>query len=287
MAEYNKEKLWFLKMPKDFFQGHYMRALEGVPNGKEYELMYLKLMLESTAYNGWLRLSQGVSYTTEMIAGITNTPIDTVRIGLKVLEGFGLVTKNNDGSLFLPQVPELTDYVTKGAEKKKEQRANKTESIGGQKGDKCPPLVHQRDIDNKSLRESRDLDNYESPSLRSEDSMSKPVLTSLKQRELCMTLVERGFIDESELQDSQWDELFVYWASKRDYTDLKLKVDYVLRTYTHLKKGKPDKNGKPTFHKKADKEEMALIANKFLWFKASLQKAIEEWDSIPDDDKPF
>ncbi len=149
MAEYSKEKLYFLKMPKDFFQGHYLRALEGVPNGREYGYMYVKLMLESTAYNGWLRLSEGIAYTEEMIAGITNTPIDTVRVGLKVLEGFGLVSRNGDGSIFLPQVPELTGTTTVSAAKKQEQLRNR----GGTKVEKIPP----RDLENiESKRESRD-----------------------------------------------------------------------------------------------------------------------------------
>lgn len=148
MAEYSKEKLYFLKVPKDFFQGHYMRALEGVPNGREYELLYLKLMLESVAYNGWLRLSEGVSYTAEMISGITNTPIDSVRVGLQVLESFGLMSRNDDGSIFLPQVPALTGSTTKGAEKKQEQLARK----GGQGVEKIPPR-YKRDLENKSIRD--------------------------------------------------------------------------------------------------------------------------------------
>lgn len=165
MAEYSKEKLYFLKMPKDFFQGHYMRALEGLPNGKDYELMYLKLMLESTAYNGWLRLSEGIAYSVEMIAGITNTPIDTVRVGMTVLEGLGLVSRNDDGSIFLPQVPALTGSTTKGAEKKQEQLARK----GGQGVEKIPPSFHQenkrfREIDTKS---NRDIEEKKySPSYR-------------------------------------------------------------------------------------------------------------------------
>lgn len=168
MAEYSKEKLYFLKMPKDFFQGHYMRALEGMPNGREYELMYLKLMLESTAYNGWLRLSEGVPYSEEMIAGITNTPIDTVRVGLRVLEGFGLVSRNGDGSLFIPQVPELTASTTVSAQKKQEQISRR----GGQGVEKIPPSFHQRELrELESKRESRDLENKEdSPSFHSVES---------------------------------------------------------------------------------------------------------------------
>lgn len=177
MAEYSKEKLYFLKMPKDFFQGHYMRALEGLPNGKEYELMYLKLMLESVAYNGWLRLSEGVAYSAEMIAGITNTPLDTVIVGMQVLEGFGLITRNSDGSLFLSQVPQLTASTTVSAQKKQEQIARR------QGVEKIPPSFHQ---DNKRLRElesnreTREEENKDTEEYTKEDTTSLHSVVSKK-----------------------------------------------------------------------------------------------------------
>ena len=253
MAEYSKERLYFLKLPKDFFQGHQMRVLEGLPNGKEYELMYLKLMCESIAFNGYLRFSQDVPYTPEMIAGITNTPIDTVIIGLKILQGLGLVGTTDEGSIYLPEVPKMTETTTIGAAKKLEQRTK-----GGQKGDICPP----RDIDIKSLRDIEDVTT--STTLHSVDSVTlsktshKPVI---KQSLLCEIMVEKGFLRESELDDPQWDDLMDdYVAFKGTFVDTKRHLLYVLDQWKWA--GKPDKD------------------NKYMWLKAAMDEQFEHGDKM-------
>lgn len=62
MAEYSKEKLFFLKLPKDFFDKYYVKIIEGMPNGKDYLIMLLKLMCESISHGGYLRFSEEVAY---------------------------------------------------------------------------------------------------------------------------------------------------------------------------------------------------------------------------------
>ena len=278
MAEYSKEPLYFLKLPKDFFQEYKMRALEGLPNGKEYELLFLKLMVESVSHNGYLRFDEARPYTAEMIAGITNTDIDTVKVGLLTLQQFGLVEITDTESIYIPKVPELTAKTTVGAEKKQMQRER-----SGQQADICPPREYREP---RGIREL-DTSTTELPKGRSSVDRSKPVQKSLKQRELCQILLDCGFIDESELQDPRWDELLDSYAHSRDYVDLKCKISYVLRTYTHYKMGEPDRTGKPTYSKQVDQMEMSVIKNKFAWFRAALEKAFEQWDDIDDDDKPF
>ena len=137
MSEYRKESLYFVKLPKNFFQSHYMRILESIPNGKEYELLYLKLMLESVSHNGYLRLSEEIPYTIDLIAGLTNTNIDVVKCGIEVLINLGLIEKKENQSLYIPQVEKLTMSTTIGAVKKLEQRKSKKEQ-GGQLADICP-----------------------------------------------------------------------------------------------------------------------------------------------------
>lgn len=140
MAEYNKESLYFVKLPKDFFQSHYMRILESMPNGKDYELLYLKLMLESVSHGGWLRFSEEIPYTIDLISGLTNTPIDTARVGLEVLVNLGLIEKRENQSLFIPEIPKLTTITTIGAQKKQNQIESR-KSKGGTKVEKIPPDI--------------------------------------------------------------------------------------------------------------------------------------------------
>ena len=46
MGEYSKERKFFLKLPKEFFNSYWVKILEGMPNGQSYLLMYMKLMCE-------------------------------------------------------------------------------------------------------------------------------------------------------------------------------------------------------------------------------------------------
>lgn len=286
MAEYSKEKLYFLKMPKDFFQGHYMRALEGVPNGRDYELMYLKLMLESTAYNGWLRLSEGVAYSETMIAGITNTPLDTVRVGLKVLEGFGLVTRNNDGSLFLPQVPELTGFTTEGAERRKGQRERqlsmKRGQLGDTEGDKCRPLVTQE------IKRTRDLDRNKNsmgtPNVVHQESSSliKPDITGLKQKALCEMLVEAGYVREEDLQDPQWDDFLDECVREHKYVNTKIKLEYFIARTCHMRKVGEDEYGNGIVRREF-RYESEPIQKRFCYMVAAMQEAFDRMDGGDED----
>lgn len=141
MAEYSKEKKFYLKLPKDFFDKHYVKILKGLPNGKEYALLLLELMCESIPYGGYLRFSKELPYTPEMIASLTDTNIDIVRNALKAFEALGLIQTTDEASLYIPQVEGMITSTTEGAEKKAISRQ------GGQKGDKCPPESKDKSIE--------------------------------------------------------------------------------------------------------------------------------------------
>lgn len=135
MGTRDKERYFWLKLPKDFFTGHDMRVLESLPNGKEYVLIYLKLMLEAVDHEGALRFSETIPYNDEMIAAVTNSNIDVVRVAVKVLEQFGLIEVLDDQTLFLGRVAELLGSETYAAKRKRSQRTEGL--IGGH----CPPAV--------------------------------------------------------------------------------------------------------------------------------------------------
>ncbi len=156
MSEYSKDKLYYLKLPKGFFDEYYVKILEGMPNGKDYLLMYMKLMCESISHSGYLRYSKDAPYTEEMIASVTGTNIDIVRSGLKALESLELIVPTTEGSLFIPNVQKMTSITTKGAETKAIQRT------GGQTADICPPdirVLDNRYLDNKK-NDTEEKDGY-------------------------------------------------------------------------------------------------------------------------------
>ena len=89
MAE---KKYYWLKLKRDFFKRHDIRIIEEMPNGKEYLLFYLKLLVESIDHEGELRFSDTIPYNEQMLSVVTNTNVDIVRSALKLFsDGLHLI----------------------------------------------------------------------------------------------------------------------------------------------------------------------------------------------------
>ena len=254
MAEYSKEKLFFLKLPKDFFDKYYVKIIEGMPNGKDYLIMLLKLMCESISHGGYLRFSEEVAYTPEMIASVTGTNIDIVRSGLNVFKDLHLMTNTPTGTMYFPIVEDMTAKpITIGAWKKYLSRQ------GGQKGDICPPDIRDKSLDSISLEIKQDLTRYKQPAL-------------------LQILLDFGFLTEDELTDSQFDDFLDACVSEYGLVNVKIKEKYVLQTISHLKEtGKTDKSEKPIFRWRCDHEEMP--ENRFRWFTAAMSNNLRKEES--------
>ena len=149
MAEYNHEKYYWLRLKRDFFKRHDIQVIESMPNGKDYVLFYLKLMVESIDHDGYLRFSETIPYNEEMLSAITNTNVDVVRSATKLLHQLGMIEIMSDQTIYLTEVNALIGSQSVSAERKQIQRQNRKELLqGGQKVDKCPPEI---ELDKDSL----------------------------------------------------------------------------------------------------------------------------------------
>lgn len=149
MAEYNKERFYWLKLKRDFFKRHDIQIIEAMPNGKDYVLFYLKLMVESIDHEGELRFSDTIPYNEQMLSVVTNTNIDIVRSAIKLLTELGIVEVLDDKTLYLKEVKALIGSQTISAEKKQIQLQNRLEKQwGGQKVEKIPP---EKELELESL----------------------------------------------------------------------------------------------------------------------------------------
>jgi predicted phage replisome organizer len=105
MAE--SKKYYWLKLKRDFFKRHDIRIIEEMPNGKEYILFYLKLLLESIDHEGALRFSETVPYNEQMLSVITNTNIDIVRSAMKMFIELKMMDILDDKTIFMAEVEKL------------------------------------------------------------------------------------------------------------------------------------------------------------------------------------
>ena len=122
-------KFYWLKLKKGFFKRHDIQIIEAMPNGKEYVLFYLKLLVESIDHEGELRFSETIPYNVEMLSTITNTNCDTVWNALKVFAEFGMIEVLEDKTVFMVEVRKMLGSAADNdaANRKRRQREREKE----------------------------------------------------------------------------------------------------------------------------------------------------------------
>jgi uncharacterized phage protein (TIGR02220 family)/predicted phage replisome organizer len=117
----DKKKYW-LKLDKNFLKSSQMKVIRSMPNGKDYIIFYLALMLESIETVGHLRFTSLVPYNDEMLSAVTDTNVDIVRNAVKIFCELGLMKIFDDGTIFLPEVPSITGKESESAERVRNYR---------------------------------------------------------------------------------------------------------------------------------------------------------------------
>lgn len=100
-------KYYWLKLKRDFFKRHDIRIIEEMPNGKDYILFYLKLLLESIDHEGSLRFSDTIPYNEQMLSVVTNTNIDIVRSAMKLFVELNMMSICDDQTIYMNEVEKL------------------------------------------------------------------------------------------------------------------------------------------------------------------------------------
>jgi len=101
------KKYYWLKLKRDFFKRHDIRIIEEMPNGKDYILFYLKLLVESVDHEGMLRFSDTIPYNEQMLSTITNTNVDIVRSAMEVFKNLEMIGVMDDETIYMSQVEKL------------------------------------------------------------------------------------------------------------------------------------------------------------------------------------
>ena len=115
-------KFYWLKLKRDFFKRHDIHCINGMDNGREILLFYIKLMIESVDHEGTLRFSKEKPYTNGILAGVTDTPQNIVELAMDTLQDFGLVEIAEDKTIILPKVIEMIDSASNSDAAKRMRR---------------------------------------------------------------------------------------------------------------------------------------------------------------------
>lgn len=119
MAE---KKYYWIKLKRDFFKRHDIKIVEAMPNGKDYILFYLKLLLESIDHKGELRFSDTIPYNEQMLSVITGTNIDIVKAAMEVFVGLNMIEILDDGTIYMSETEKLIDGESASARRVREHR---------------------------------------------------------------------------------------------------------------------------------------------------------------------
>ena len=147
------KKYYWLKLKRDFFKRHDIRIIEEMPNGKDYILFYLKLLLESIDHEGTLRFSDAIPYNEQMLAVITNTNIDLVRSAMKIFTELNMMEIFDDGTLFMAEVNKMIGSETEWAQKKRLYREQQALTEGTNEGQKRTMSDKSKSIDKEKEKE--------------------------------------------------------------------------------------------------------------------------------------
>ena len=164
MTNISDKKYYWLKLKRDFFKRHDIQIIESMPNGKDYVLFYLKLLVESVDHNGTLRFSDMIPYNEQMLSTITNTNIDVVRAAMKVFAELKMIEVFDDQTIYLAETQKMLGTETYWAEQKRRQR------IGGQCPENVPLLSN---VSNQELDIDKDKENISSDTDKS--APDKPI----------------------------------------------------------------------------------------------------------------
>lgn len=127
MAE--NKKFYWLKLRRDFFKRHDIRIIEEMPNGKDYVLFYLKLLLESIDHEGSLRFSDTIPYNENMLSVITNTNVDIVRSAMNLFTELNLIEVFDDLTIYMGEVEKMIGSESESASRMRRLRQKQQASL--------------------------------------------------------------------------------------------------------------------------------------------------------------
>lgn len=116
------KKYYWLKLKRDFFKRHDIRIVEDMPNGKDYILFYLKMLVESVDHEGQLRFSDTIPYNEQMLATITNTNLDVVRAAIKIFTQLQMMEIADDGTIYMSEVLKMIGSAADNDNARRQQR---------------------------------------------------------------------------------------------------------------------------------------------------------------------
>jgi len=141
-----EKKYYWLKLERNFFKRHDIRIIEDMPNGKEYVLFFMKLLVESIDHEGELRFNSLIPYNDQMLATITNTNIDIVRSAISMFQSLRLLEIWDDKTIYISDTTKMLGE-GKSTDRVRRYRHNKQLEIANETQGNVTETLHETEIE--------------------------------------------------------------------------------------------------------------------------------------------
>ena len=209
-------KFYWLKLKRDFFKRHDIQILESMPNGKEYSLFYLKLLCESIDHDGELRFSDTIPYNEQMLATITNTNVDVVRVAVKVLCELDMMEVMDDGTLYMTEVQGMIGSAVNNdnANRQRRFRENKKLSLQDRyesvtKNNESKSIDIDKDIEKE--KEKDKVKRFVPPTFEEVKAYAEERKSSVDPKQFYEYFSTGNWVDAKGNKVKNWKQKFLTW----------------------------------------------------------------------------
>jgi predicted phage replisome organizer len=118
---------YWMKFSENFFSDENILFLETQENGTKYIIFWQKLLLRTlrAEHPGMLRFNEKIPYDDMLLATVTRTDIDTVRVAMKFFLELGMVEILDDKTIYIEAVQKLIGKECESAERVRLHRERK------------------------------------------------------------------------------------------------------------------------------------------------------------------
>lgn len=172
-----KKKYFWLKLDRNFFKRHDMRIIEGMDNGKDYLLFYLKLLLESIDHEGELRFSDLIPYDSKMLSIITNTNVDIVKNAIKIFQELKMMEMYDDGTIYMKEVKKMLGEAS-STHRVQALRERQKQSLIEHKETECNVTVALHETEKEK---EKDIEQDKKKTVKEKKAFIPPTLEDIQQ----------------------------------------------------------------------------------------------------------
>lgn len=214
MAVNDNKRYYWLKLHKDFFKQHEITIIEDMPNGKDYILFYLKLLVESVSHEGQLRFSETIPYNEQMLASLTKTNIDVVRNAMRIFVELQMIEILDDQTIFMLETEKMIGSETGMAKRMREYRL--------QSGNNVTKSIEYRDKNKEILTKVSTKKGFKKPTLEEVKDYCKERNSSVNPETFYQYYEAGDWKDSQGNPVRNWKQKLITWEKKSFKSDNKI-----------------------------------------------------------------